>query len=53
MRALVLRLGADGEHEVSESVAAFDDFLAVKVCWEAVRRIKATATPEDDLPEVG
>ena len=53
-RQVVLRLaGADGDYELSESVASFDDFLAVKACWEAVRRIKATATPEDDLPEGG
>ncbi len=46
---LVLRLAADGEYELSESFATLDDFLAIKVAWEAVRNVKAAAELAEDL----
>lgn len=38
---LVLRLGADGMFEVARSYATFEDFLAIKGAFDALRRLKA------------
>ena len=46
---VVLRLAADGECELSESLATLDDFLAIKAAWEAVRNVKAAAELAEDL----
>jgi len=49
---VVLRLGADGEYEISESAATFDEFIAIKAAYDAVQRLKAAAAPADELSEV-
>jgi hypothetical protein len=43
----VLRLAADGEYELSESVASFDDFISIKAAHDAVQRIKDAAAADD------
>jgi hypothetical protein len=44
-RQVVLRLGADGMFEMATSTASFADFLAIKVCFDAVKKLKAKVKP--------
>jgi PD-(D/E)XK nuclease superfamily len=40
-RQIVVRLGADGEYEVAEVCATFDQFLAVLGAWRAMQTLRA------------